>query len=117
MRAAVPILRSFDTQRAVEFWIDYLGFEVMWEHRHEPDLPLYMEIRRGDCVIHLSEHHGDASPGARVRIEVEDIDAFHAALNPDYLYARPQIEAMPWGTREVKLTDPFGNTALFWMKS
>lgn len=53
MRAAIPILRIFDTQRAAEFWIDYLGFEVMWEHRFEPDLPLYMEIRRGDSVIHF----------------------------------------------------------------
>ena len=113
MRAAIPILRSFDQGRAREFWITYLGFEVVWEHRFAPNLPHYMEIRRGDCVVHLSEHHGDASPGARLRIEVADIDAFHAALDPSYRHARPQIEATPWGTREIRITDPFANTLLF----
>ncbi|WP_185803513.1 glyoxalase superfamily protein [Pontivivens nitratireducens] len=114
MRPPVPVLRSFDTRRARDFWIGYLGFEIAWEHRFAPDLPLYMELRRGDCVVHLSEHHGDGSPGARLRIEVADIDAFHAALDPAYRYARPEIEETPWGAREVRVTDPSGNVLLFW---
>jgi hypothetical protein len=30
-----PILRSFDEAKAREFYIDYLGFSVDWEHRFE----------------------------------------------------------------------------------
>ena len=42
--------------------------------------------------LHLSEHHGDATPGARVRVLVNDIEALHAELtSKNYNYARPGI--------------------------
>ncbi len=72
-----PILRSFDEAKAREFYIGFLGFEIVFEHRFEPSLPLYMSVKRSGCVLHISEHHGDASPGAALRIEVDDVDAFH----------------------------------------
>lgn len=115
MRPPVPILRSFDEARAREFYIDFLGFEVVFEHRFEPGLPLYMGLRQGDCVLHLSEHFGDASPGAALRIEVPDVDAFCAALNvKGYANARPGVEAQPWGSRDMAVSDPFGNRLVFW---
>ena len=36
-----PILRIFDEAKAKEFYVDFLGFKVDWEHRFEPGLPLY----------------------------------------------------------------------------
>jgi hypothetical protein len=60
-------------------WI-FLGFEVQWEHRFEDNAPLYTEIARDGCVLHLSEHHGDASPGSAVRVRVGDIAALHREL-------------------------------------
>jgi catechol 2,3-dioxygenase-like lactoylglutathione lyase family enzyme len=56
-----PILRIFDEAKAKEFYVDFLGFKVDWEHRFEPGLPLY-SVSRGDCVLHLSEHYGTAAP-------------------------------------------------------
>jgi uncharacterized glyoxalase superfamily protein PhnB len=109
-----PILRSFDEAKAREFYLEWLGFEVVFEHRFEPGLPLYMGIRRGECMLHLSEHHGDASPGAAMRIEVDDIDALAAELNArPYKRLRPTVETMPWGTRDMSVTDPFGNRLTF----
>ena len=70
-----PILRIFDEAKAREFYLGFLGFELVFEHRFEPGLPLYMGVRRDGCTLHLSEHHGDASPGAAMGIEVNDIDA------------------------------------------
>ena len=32
----VPVLRSFDEAKAREFYVDFLGFTVEWEHRFEP---------------------------------------------------------------------------------
>lgn len=111
----IPILRSFDEAKAKEFYVDFLGFTVDWEHRFEPDLPLYMQVSRGDCVIHVSEHHGDCSPGGAVRIEVEDVSALHAELSAKrYKYARPGVERTPWNTREMTITDPFGNRVVLW---
>jgi catechol 2,3-dioxygenase-like lactoylglutathione lyase family enzyme len=76
----VPILRIFDVAKAREFYPDYLGFRTDWEHRFEPDLPLYLQISKGGCVLHLSEHYGDASPGATVFLRVTGLDDFHQDL-------------------------------------
>jgi uncharacterized glyoxalase superfamily protein PhnB len=109
-----PILRIFDEEKAREFYVDFLGFKVDWEHRFEPGTPLYMQISKGECVIHLSEHFGDGAPGARMRIETNELDAFHAELIAKrYKYARPGVEDMPWGTRDMSISDPFGNKLTF----
>ena len=109
-----PILRIFDETKAKEFYVGFLGFRVDWEHRFEPGLPLYMQVSRNGCVLHLSEHHGDACPGAAMRIQADDLDAFHAELTAkNYKHARPGIQQMPWGTRDMSVHDPFGNRLTF----
>ena len=112
--AITPILRIFDEARAREFYVGYLGFEVDWDHRFGPGMPLYLQVSRGDCVLHLSEHHGDCCPGAALRIAVDDIDGLHAELaGKRYAYARPAIEDTAWETRELSVRDPFGNRLTF----
>ena len=53
---SIPIFRIFDEAKAREFYLDYLGFEVTFEHRYEENTPLYIGITRQGCEIHLSEH-------------------------------------------------------------
>ena len=109
-----PILRIFDEAKAREFYVDFLGFKVDWQHRFEPGLPIYLQVSRGACVLHLTEHHGDASPGAAMRIQADDLDALYAELNAkQYPYTRPSIEATPWDTRDMSVKDPFGNRLTF----
>jgi catechol 2,3-dioxygenase-like lactoylglutathione lyase family enzyme len=110
VRSAIPILRIFSEEKAREFYIDWLGFSVDWEHRFEPDMPLYMQISRGDLVLHLSEHHGDASPGARVFVHVTGLAQLHQEIMAkDYRYMRPSIGRTPWDANEMTLIDPFTN--------
>lgn len=109
-----PILRIFDEAKAREFYVDFLGFTVDWQHRFEDGLPVYMQISKDACVIHLSEHHGDCSPGAALRIATGDLEGFHKQLvAKHYKFARPGIEDMPWGTRDMSVKDPFGNRLTF----
>ena len=109
-----PILRSFDAAQMRAFYLGYLGFELLFEHRFEPSLPLYCGLQRGQCELHLSEHHGDATPGSHLRIAVNDVDALAAELaTKDAGHNRPTVEAMPWGTRDFTVTDPFGNRLTF----
>jgi catechol 2,3-dioxygenase-like lactoylglutathione lyase family enzyme len=109
----IPILRIFDDVKAQEFYVSFLGFTVDWQHRFAPDLPAYIQISRDGCVLHLSEHHGDATPGAAIRIETSNLEALHAELaEKNYKYARPGLEEQPWG-REVSVKDPFGNRLTF----
>ena len=106
----IPILRIFSVDKAKEFYLDFLGFQLDWEHRLEDNAPLYMQISLGDLVLHLSEHYGDAIPGAAVRLEVEGLGGYHAGLTAkNYRYFRPGLEQTPWGAQAVCLLDPFGN--------
>jgi catechol 2,3-dioxygenase-like lactoylglutathione lyase family enzyme len=110
----IPILRMFDVEAARAFYVSFLGFAVGWEHQFGPDFPIYMKISRGDCELHLSEHHGDCSPGAAVRIIVGDVDALCAEITGrHYKYARPSVEEKPWGLREMTVTDPSANRLIF----
>ncbi|HAU4928071.1 glyoxalase superfamily protein [Aeromonas hydrophila] len=110
----IPILRSFDEGKLRAFYLDYLGFVIDWEHRFGPDMPLYLQVARGDWVIHLSEHHGDACPGAALRLSTDKLDALLAEWRTKgYAYANPTIETMPWGCRELQVRDPFGNRLVF----
>ena len=114
MKAPIPMLRIFDEAKAREFYIDYLGFRVEWEHRFEDNFPVFLQISSGACVINLSEHHGDACPGAAVRIEVERLDDYHKTLHEKpYKFAKPGVESRSYGVREMILRDPFGNRLVF----
>ena len=105
-----PILRIFDVEKAKEFYVDFLGFKLDWEHRFDDQAPLYMQVSKDSCVLHLSEHYGDCSPGAALRIQISDIEQYQVILlGKNYRYSRPQIQNMPWGTRDMSISDPFGN--------
>lgn len=109
----IPIFRIFDVAKAREFYCDFLGFTVTMEHRHEPSLPLYMAIERDGLEIHLTEHHGDASPGSTAFVRMTGVQAFHAELiAKKYGYGRPGLERLPWGD-QLEVHDPFGNRIRF----
>ena len=109
-----PILRIFDEAKAREFYIDFLGFKIDFEHRFADDLPLYMGVSKGDCTIHLSEHFGDCSPGAGIRIDTENVEEYQQELlAKKYKHAHPGLNDQPWGSREMSISDPFGNRLVF----
>ena len=114
MKAPVPILRSFDEAAARAFYIDFLGFEIVFEHRFGEDAPLYFGVKQGACELHLSEHFGDGTPGTFVRIEVEDVAAMSAALNAkNYRNAKPGWQRQECGWDEMSISDPAGNKLIF----
>ena len=110
---AVPIVRIFDVPKAHEFYLDFLGFSVDWEHRYGENFPLYTQVSRLGLRLHLSEHSGDATPGGNMVVYMRGIRAFHAELiAKNYRYMKPGLEDE--GTRlEVTVTDPFNNKIRF----
>src|SRR5262245_61367612 len=89
----IPILRIFDVAKARAFYVGFLGFKVDWEHRFEESLPLYLQVSRGDLVLHLSEHHGDACPGATAFVRMTGLEQYHQEITAKgYHYLRPGIE-------------------------
>ena len=110
----IPILRIFSVDKAKEFYLGFLGFTWDWEHRFGDNFPLYAQVSRSGVILHLSEHHGDATPGSAIQIGMVGITDYHRELvAKDYRYYKPGIEDEPWGARVMKVTDPFGNRLLF----
>lgn len=110
VQRVIPVLRIFSIEKAREFYFGYLGFQLDWEHRFEPELPLYMQVSRDGLILHLSEHYGDGTPGSHFRVDIQGVRAFHAELTAKgYSYYRPGLNETPWKTLELTLLDPFGN--------
>jgi hypothetical protein len=114
LQPPIPVLRIFDALLAKAFYVDWLGFSVDWEGRTGTDGPRYIQISRGPVVLHLSEHWGDCSPGAKVFINIDDVEELHRELssrpNPNM---RPGVDVAPWNAKVMELIDPFNNRLCF----
>lgn len=109
----IPILRIFPGGEARRFYIDFLGFSLDWEHRFGEQMPLYQQVSRDGCVLHLSEHHGDATPGSAIRIEIRDVRRLQRELVESSVYPlRIGLDSEPWGD-DLTVPDPFGNRVIF----
>jgi predicted ester cyclase len=105
---AIPVLPADDLGVARAFYVEKLGFEVLYEASEDGRQGL-LGLARGPIRITLDcpmEGHGR---NACVSLEVDDVDAYYAEWSPrvDVLRA-PRDE--PWGARTFDLSDPFGNT-------
>ena len=110
----IPILRIFDYQKAIEFYVDWLGFTIVWEHHFEENTPVYMEVIKDALTLHLSEHHGDGTPGSRVFVWCSGLKEFHQQLiGKKYKYNRPAYQETFYNSWCVEVVDPFNNKILF----
>lgn len=115
IKRSIPIFRIFDEAKALEFYVDWLGFKVDWEDRPE-DTPIYLQISRGGLVIHLTEHYGDCCPGARIFVAMDrlEVESYHAELTAkEYKYSKPGLDCAPWSELTFDVVDPFGNRISF----
>jgi len=111
---AIPVIRIFDEEKAKEFYLGFLGMKIDWEHRFESDLPIYIQVSRDNLIFHLSEHHGDCTPGSKIFVNTEDIEMLHREIaSTGYKYNQPEITTAPWGDRVFEVVDPFSNKILF----
>ncbi len=112
-----PVFRIYDYDRAIEFYINWLGFKIDWEHSFGDNSPKYLQISLGNISLHLSEHHGDCSPGARAHIEnFTGLKEYHSRLiSADYKYNKPGIGKAFWDSNvtAMEVIDPFRNILSF----
>ena len=77
-----------------------------------------MQVSLDECVLHLSEHSGDASPGAAVKLHTDKIEEYVEQLvakeyPPGVAEQYPGVAEQPWGSLDMVLVDPFGNRLIF----
>ena len=110
----VPIFRIFSLEKAREFYLDFLGSKVDWEHRFEPDAPVFMQISRDGLVLHLSEHFGDGTPGSVAYVYMKGVRDLHRDLNGKKCrHMRPGLQQQEWSMTEPGVIDPFNNRIPF----
>lgn len=108
-----PIMRIFDEGVAKEFYLGFLGFHLDWEHRFGENFPLYAQASRAGLTLHLSGHHGDATPGSTVFVRMKGVQAYQQELaRKDYKHGKPSVADEPWGL-VMSVTDPFSNRIRF----
>ncbi|MFD2263179.1 glyoxalase superfamily protein [Lacibacterium aquatile] len=108
-----PLMRIFDEEKAKEFYVDFLGFTLDWEHRFGDNFPLYCQVSRGGLYLHLTGHSGDATPGNTIWVLMRGIRDYHKELHAkQYKHMKPGIEEAPWGL-EMTVIDPFNNHIRF----
>lgn len=116
MSKAIPVFRVFDYAKTIEFYIDWLGAQIVWEHRPE-NVPFYMQISLQGAILNLSQHHGDCSPGGLVMLDdCKDLKSYHQTLlAKHYTFMKPGLERADWdpATQMVTVIDPFYNRIIF----
>lgn len=114
LQKGIPLIRIFDLAKAEDFYIDWLRFHSDWQHRFEENAPVYWQISKDNLTLHLTEHHGDCSPGAKVFVVCDGLKAYHEELiAKNYRFNRPGLETAFWGALTMEVVDPFSNQLLF----
>ena len=79
--------------------------------------PIYLQLSLNDIVLHLSEHHSDSTPGARIFIDdFANLAHFYKQLlDKNYTYNKPCIYTPFYddGALDMTINDPFGNRLTF----
>lgn len=102
-------LRITSYARSKAFYVDGLGFQVDWEHRFEPHLPVFMQVSRDGLAFFLTEHKGDCPVGGLIHLYVPDVDAWYVELQRKGVpVAEPPNESIQ-GLRDMTVVDPDGN--------
>lgn len=119
LKSSIPVLRMLDEAKSKAFYLDFLGYEIDWEHRFRDDesSPLYMQIHQGDSVLHLNGHASENDPVCEVRVPVEGLLRFCEHLrSKSYSKDRPEIVDPRYEGRpaDLNIIDPSGNQLVFW---
>jgi uncharacterized glyoxalase superfamily protein PhnB len=115
LKLAIPVLHISSAVAAEDFYCRHLGFRLEFAHRGSPNQPdpAYMGVTRDGIWLHLSSFSHDSVPGSAVNLVVEDVDALHSEFQAKSVPIRLPPTNQTWGTREMYIQDPDGNSLRF----
>ena len=108
MEQAIPILPADDLAVARAFYVDGLGFRVLFEASEDGRSGL-LGLERGTIRLTLDSPMDGHGRNACVSLEVEDADAYYREWSAKVDVLRPPRDE-EWNARTFDLLDPFGNT-------
>jgi len=108
MERAVPNIPADDLSVAKKFYVDQLGFRVLFEVSEDGHSGL-LGVARGTIEITIACPMPGHGRDACVGIYVDDADSDYSEWSPKVAVLRaPKNE--DWGARTFDLIDPSGNT-------
>lgn len=109
----IPTFRILDYQKAIDFYIQGLGFKIDWEHRFGPNEPVYMQISRNGLTLHLSGNKRFQT-GVIVFVDSKNLNELYSDLNGrQNKIALTEPKKTEWQTIQMEIEDPFGNLLRF----
>ena len=106
--SASPVLRVADTETALAFYRDVLGFEVQFRYGD------YAGLNLGDAGLHVCKPEaGKSSGGGAVYVFCDEVDAYFGTIRARG--ARPEREPanQHYAMRDFSICDPDGNRLTF----
>lgn len=106
-----PVFQITDYPQTMAFYVDWLGFHIDWEERPASG-GCYLQISRGDIVLHLTTYPNESSIGARALAEFTGLLSFHHLLvQRESVFPSPPLQKTTWNNRvmQLELFDPAGN--------
>lgn len=115
LKLAIPLLHVSNAAAAQDFYCRGLGFSLEFAHRPEgiEADPCYMGLTRDGVWLHLSSFSGDGVAEGVVLFITDDVDAMHAEVVAKGVPIAVGPVEQTWGTREMYVRDPDGNTVRF----
>ena len=108
-----PIIGTRDIQRAIEFYIQKLGFNLAF--RDNADSPNYVGFRRDAVELHMQFQFEHEMGTIRLRFLVEDPDALFNEYRQRGVQCVPNsVHDTPWRAREFALNDLDRNALTFY---
>jgi uncharacterized glyoxalase superfamily protein PhnB len=101
MGRSIPVIEVSDSAEATEFYVDVLGFEIMWVWRHSPESLAYLQIRKEDLVIRLKEV--EKAVPAEVYFAIKDVDEVKNLIVSKGIQNTGEVVEKPWKMRELKV--------------
>ena len=119
--AIIPTVRCRRITTSVAFYTNVLDFDCV-EHSGDAD-PSFSVLMRGGSLLILSSHRGDGEFGQAIVVVTDNVDAVFRKFRARGLKTRGNPDApaevhegpidQTWGTRELYVDDPDGNTLRF----
>lgn len=104
-----PELPAGDLDRAVAYYERKLGFEVATRLPESS----YAIVERDGVAIHLFADGGSKLSAVGVHIFTPDLEQLFAELRNSGANITQAIERKPWGNRDFRVHDEFGNELKF----
>jgi catechol 2,3-dioxygenase-like lactoylglutathione lyase family enzyme len=116
--AAYPQILTTDIEAARAFYVDQLGFTILYEYGKPP---FYALVSRDGARLNLRFVHQDlinrdlaaAENVLAAYVPVQGVKDFYLELRERGVRIVQPLTAQPWGVRDVIVADPDGNQLCF----